>query len=119
MLEVMVVVSIVGMLASLAMPLWSKATASARLNLCLEKQRKIYEAVAQYELEQGRTLDSIKSSGATIRNVLVSKGYFANKLVFECPASSVEDYDDYILTYNGSTLQGTVCLIFPATHVAQ
>lgn len=118
-LEIMVVTSIIGMLASLAVPLWTRSIASTYLNMCLHNQRKIYEAVAQYELETGRTLDTIASNGTAVRDVLVNNGYFAKQIYFECPASRVQDYDDYNLTYNGQTLSGTVCLVDPTTHVQQ
>ncbi len=117
-LEVMVVASVIGMLASLSMPLWTKSIASARLNVCIYNQRKIYEAVAQYELERGRTLNTIAADGAAVRDTLYTNGYFAKLIYFECPASTILDYDDYILSYSGTTLQSVICTIYPTTHVA-
>ncbi len=118
-LETMVVVSVIGMMASLAIPYWAKSTQVAQMDACISQQRRIYEAVAQYELEKGRTLDSIATDGAAIRDTLLTNGYFTQQIYFECPSSRIKDYDDYNLQYIGTTLQGTVCTIYPTTHVAQ
>lgn len=59
----MVVTSAIGMLASLAVPYWAKASETAPLNLCLQKQRTLFDAVVLYELEQGKYLKGIASNG--------------------------------------------------------
>lgn len=48
-----------------------------------------------------------------------NKWYLAKEIYFECLESRVKDCDDYILTYNGQTLSGSVRLINPTIHVAQ
>jgi len=118
-LEVMVVVSVIGMLASLAIPQLFKSVTIAQHDMCISQQRKIYEAVAQYELEKGRTLDYMASNGAAIRNTLINNDYFTKEIYFECPSSTIKDCDDYSLTYSGTTLQGVVCQVNPTTHVGQ
>lgn len=122
-LEVAVVASVIGMLASLAMPLWSKSTATAHHNFCIHNQRKIYEAVSLYELENATVLSAIKNNGVAVRNTLVNAGYVKGGYLnvqsyFDCPTSRVFDNDDYRLTYNGTALTGTRCDVL-SSHVAQ
>lgn len=122
-LEVAIVASVIGMLASLAMPLWSKSTATAHHNFCIHNQRKIYEAVSLYELENATILSAIKNNGVAIRNTLVDAGYVKGGYLnvqsyFDCPTSRVFDNDDYRLTYSGTSLSGTTCTVV-TSHVAQ
>ena len=114
--EMMIVVAVVGMLSAIAIPNISKARTTSQHNACLENQRILFGAVSLYELEQSTTLNSIAGSGVAIRNAIFTAGYIVKSNAFDCPASSVLDFDDYQLQYTGTTLTGTVCTVV-STHV--
>ena len=52
--EIMIVVAIIGMLASIAIPNFVKARKSAQTNACLNNLRQIDGAKQQWALEQGK-----------------------------------------------------------------
>jgi prepilin-type N-terminal cleavage/methylation domain-containing protein len=58
--EIMIVVSIIGLLAAIAIPNFVKARTSAQCNACINNLRQIDAAANQFALEKGKT------SGATI-----------------------------------------------------
>jgi competence protein ComGC len=112
----MIVVAIIGLLAALAIPSFSKARSSTQRTLCLENQRVLFGMVTVYEIEQNKTLQSSAGSGVSIRNTLLNAGYIVKKPIFDCPSSDVIDYDDYTLTYVGSAMTGTKCTVQGNNH---
>lgn len=116
-LEIMVTVSVVGMMASLSIPMWNKATETTQLNMCLATQRAVYDAAILYEFEQGRSLRGIRNNAVAISRRLFNTGYMRTRNIFECPSSSIVDYADYKLQYNGTELQKSFCDVQPSLHV--
>jgi prepilin-type N-terminal cleavage/methylation domain-containing protein len=58
--EIMIVVSIIGLLAAIAIPNFVKARATSQANACINNLRQIDAAANEWALEKG------KSTGATI-----------------------------------------------------
>lgn len=116
-IEVMIVVAVIGLLAAIAMPMISKARTTTQMNICLDNQRILYEAVGLYELELRTNLNSIANNGVSVRNAIMAAGYVVKSNAFDCPASGTLDFDDYQLRYSGTTLTGTYCTIQPTLHV--
>lgn len=117
--ELMIVVAIIGVLATLALPAFAKARRTSQTQKCIESQRMIFAAVQRYEMDTATTLDSIKSSGVTVRNTLLAAGFINIQQAFECPASGTKDYDDIQLLYSGTDFTNTYCTLQPTTHVLQ
>jgi prepilin-type N-terminal cleavage/methylation domain-containing protein len=70
--EVMIVVVVVGLLASLAVPNLGGARDSARLNMIYSNLRVLEQAKEQWAMENN------KPPGATVDNLAVLNGYFRN-----------------------------------------
>ena len=115
--EIMVVVAIIGLVAALAVPMFAKARTTSLTQKCIENQRLVYQAVQRYEMDTTTTLFSIRSDGVAIRNTLLNGGYVNYRDAFECPASSVKDYDDITLQYSGTDFTNTYCTMYPAVHI--
>jgi prepilin-type N-terminal cleavage/methylation domain-containing protein len=115
--ETMVVVAIIGLLASLALPLFAKARRTSLMQKCITNQRAIYGAVMRYEIDHHTDLSDIRNDGVQIRDTLLNGGYISPINNFDCPGSPVKDYDDYLLTYTGHDLVTTSCSILPTEHV--
>ena len=52
--EIMIVVAIIGLLASMAIPNFMQARAAAQANVCINNLSKIENAAEQFALEQGK-----------------------------------------------------------------
>lgn len=116
--EIMIVVSIIGLVAVLALPAFAKSRQTSIRQKCIDNMRAIHDATLRYEMDHSATLFSIRSDGVAIRNTLVSGEYIRSQDNFDCPASQIKDYDDYLLVYvNNGDLTGVACTITPATHV--
>jgi prepilin-type N-terminal cleavage/methylation domain-containing protein len=117
--EIMIVVAIIALLAVLAIPAFAKARRNSILQKCLQNQRTIYEAVCRYEMDNNNTMFAVRNNGAQIRDLFIQHDYMNPINNFDCPASPIKDYDDYVLIYtNGTEFFGVHCTI-DATHVQQ
>ncbi len=116
-IEIMIVVAIIGLVAALALPSFAKARRTSQAAKCIEDQRMVFSAVQRYELDNSTTLESISGNGVSVRNTLVGTGYVNHQNAFECPASSVKDYDDILLLYSGSDFTNTYCSMQPTVHI--
>lgn len=115
--ELAIVGTTVGILATMAAPTWMRVRSDTLGMLCIQNQKKVYEAVCLYEFATGSLLDSIRNNGSAIRDTLMDAGYIDRQMIFECPSSQVKDYDDYRLVYEAGQLKGTVCSVLPDLHV--
>src|SRR5947208_1139734 len=62
-LEIMIVVAIIGMLATIAFPNFVRARATAQANACINNLRLIDGAKQQWALEKGKSENTSPSSG--------------------------------------------------------
>jgi prepilin-type N-terminal cleavage/methylation domain-containing protein len=102
--EIMIVVAIIGLLASIAIPNFVKARTSAQMNACISNLHQIDGAIQVWaaETKQGET------APVTPAEVLP---YLKNSVV--CPSGGKTFGDSYSLT----TVQARpTCLKVPATH---
>ena len=102
--EIMIVVAIIGLLASIAIPNFVKARTTAQMNACLSNLRQIDGAIQQWALDtkQGDT------AAVAAADILP---YLKNSVV--CPSGGKTFADSYSV----STVQDRPkCLQKPATH---
>lgn len=112
----MIVVSIIGLLAGIAIPSLIKARTETQTTLCIENMRVIFHGSHLYEMETG-TLLTGGTNGVFLRNTLYNGGYVRKLITFECPTSGVLDYDDYQLVYSGNNLRSVRCTLMPGVHI--
>ncbi len=115
--EIMIVVTIIGLLAMLSLPAFSRARTTSINQRCILNQKYIFEAVQMFEFDFSASLFSIRDNGVQIRNTLLNSGYSRIATAFECPASSVDDNDDYQLLYDNRYCTNTICVIRPNDHI--
>jgi len=102
--EIMIVVAIIGLLASIAVPNFVKARTTAQLNACISNLRQIDGAIQQWALDtkQGDT------ASVTPADILP---YLKNSVT--CPSGGKTFADSYSVT----TVQARpACLKVPTTH---
>ncbi len=102
--EIMIVVAIIGLLASIAIPNFVKARTTAQMNACISNLRVIDGAIQQWALDtkQGETAQ------VTPTDVLP---YLKNAVV--CPSGGKTFADSYSLT---TVAERPTCLKQPNTH---
>jgi type IV pilus assembly protein PilA len=115
--EVMIVVAIIGLLAALAIPAFAKARHTSQIQKCIQNQRSVFQAVVRWEMDNNKTMYSLRNNGVQIRDTLIAAGYTNPQNNFDCPTSPVKDFDDYVLIYNGTDLVTIECTILPLEHV--
>ena len=102
--EIMIVVAIIGLLASIAIPNFVKARTTAQMNACISNLRQIDGAIQQW------ALDTKQGDTATVTAADVLP-YLKNSVT--CPSGGKTFADSYSIT----TVQARpACLKQPATH---
>ena len=103
-MEIMIVVAIIGLLASIAIPNFVKARTTAQMNACISNLRQIDGAIQQWALDtkQGDT------ASVSAADVLP---YLKNAVV--CPSGGKTFADSYSIT---TVAARPTCLKQPNTH---
>jgi general secretion pathway protein G len=103
--EIMIVVAIIGLLASIAIPNFVKARTTAQMNACISNLRQIDGAIQQW------ALDTKQGDTATVTAADILP-YLKNTVV--CPSGGKTFADSYAVT----TVQAKpTCLKVPTTHM--
>ena len=103
--EIMIVVSIIGLLAAIAIPNFVRARTQSQKNACINNLRQVDSAVQTWALETKQAADATASFGDI-------KDYLKNEVI--CPAGGTSFGDSY--TLNGVTNKPT-CQKVSSTHV--
>jgi prepilin-type N-terminal cleavage/methylation domain-containing protein len=102
--EITIVVAIIGLLASIAIPNFVKARTTAQMNACISNLRQIDGAIQQW------ALDTKQGDTATVTAADILP-YLKNSVT--CPSGGKTFADSYAVT----TVQGRpTCLQKPTTH---
>ena len=102
--EIMIVVAIIGLLASIAIPNFVKARTTAQMNACISNLRQIDGAIQQWALDTKQG-DTASVSAADILP------YLKNAVV--CPSGGKTFADSYSVT---TVAARPACLKQPSTH---
>ena len=102
--EIMIVVAIIGLLATIAIPNFVKARGTAQMNACISNLRQIDGAVQTWALETKQA----DNTQVEYNNI---KGYLRNQVV--CPSGGKTFADSYHL---GTVQDKPTCLKMPDTH---
>lgn len=102
--EIMIVVAIIGLLATIAIPNFVKARKTAQMNACINNLRQIDVAVQLWALE------TKKDANAPVTYADISD-YLKNQVV--CPSGGTTFDDSYTLTTVGAP---PLCQRVPDTH---
>ena len=103
--EIMIVVAIIGLLASVAIPNFAKARVTAQMNACISNLRQIDSAIQQWALD---TKQDDPVAPVTTGDILP---YLKESLV--CPSGGKTFADSYSVT---TLAAKPACLKMPATH---
>ncbi len=102
--EIMIVVAIIGLLATIAIPNFVKARTTAQMNACINNLRQIDGAVQTWALE------TKQGDNAAVDYQQIS-GYMKNQVV--CPSGGKTFADSYHL---GTVQDKPTCIKSPETH---
>lgn len=103
--EIMIVVAIIGLLATMAIPNFMKARTRAAMNTCISNLRQIDGAIQLW------AVDLKKDAGQPVTYADI-KGYLRNAV--SCPSGGTSFDDSYVITT--VEVQPT-CQRQPATHM--
>ncbi len=102
--EIMIVVAIIGLLATIAIPNFVKARTTAQMNACINNLRQIDGAIQTWALE------TKQGDNAQVEYQQIS-GYMKNQVV--CPSGGKTFSDSYQL---GTVQDKPKCMKVPTTH---
>jgi prepilin-type N-terminal cleavage/methylation domain-containing protein len=109
--EIMIVVAIIGILASLAIPNFVHSRQTAAMTTCISNLRCIDSAKQQWAFEQRRS-DSDIPQGSDLQPYL---GRTASGSLPTCPADPARTF---VTSYAPQSVGSSpVCLVLPVTHV--
>ena len=108
-IELMVVVVILGILVSIALPSYFSMTESAKLGSCVSNQRNLVAHATLY------AADRAIYNGVIPVVDLVDAGIAPDKLA-ECPSSTVDDFDDYDITIADGVVAEIDCTVRGDEH---
>ncbi len=108
-IELCVVVVVIGILVTIAVPNVKSAADRARRASCVSNQRHLVAQSTLYAID-ARIADATIGSGDLFDN-----GYCSERLC-ECPASTFLDHDDYEITIAEGVVSSIECLIEPDDH---
>jgi prepilin-type N-terminal cleavage/methylation domain-containing protein len=108
-IEVMVVVVIIGILASIAIPNYIKAQDHAKMASCRSNQKKMTAAATLYAIDNGIV------NGQFNCLALFDLGLITEAFA-ECPSSENADNDDYLIDVMGGVAMDVTCLVEGALH---
>jgi prepilin-type N-terminal cleavage/methylation domain-containing protein len=109
--EIMIVVAIIGLLASMAIPNFVRSRETARMNICINNLRLIDSAKAEWALEKSRS-DTDTPAPADLQPYL---GHTTVGSLPSCPADSQQSFaTSYAVQNIGAK---PLCLVVPSTHV--
>ncbi len=104
-LEIMIIVSIIGLLAAISIPNFIKARSISERNVCINNLRQVSAAIQQYALE-------MKKSPSSAVNLDDLVPYLKGPVV--CPSGGKTLIDSYSVTIVGAE---PTCLQSPQTHL--
>ena len=108
-IELMIVISIIGILTAIAVPYFASSKKRAALESCKMNLKSISDALQLYVNDS--SLNDLNNFSMTPQNdFLHSTGYLSG--TFRCPISS----GYYILNYTNSTEDYTILCPFPTQH---
>lgn len=114
--ELIIVVTILGVLAALAMPNFFSMKENTRRASCITNQRHIFEAATLYIAETGTGAATISVTVLQAGNFITTNPYISGN-PSECPSSGNGDNDDYTITIAGQRVTDVRCDILPAEHL--
>lgn len=83
-IEIMIVVSIIGMLAAIAIPNFVRARSTARINLCIANLRQLEDSKQEWALETRQ----VSTATPTVADVIP---YLRDNMMPECPTGGTYD----------------------------
>ena len=113
--EIMVVVMIIGLLVSLAIPGFMKARQTTQKQLCLENQRLMRDMLSLYCLDNKKAPSLANFANiAAVKSAIAPAGnnrYIKNSNAFDCPAQGDGSENDYTLVVVDGVILGFQCQI--------
>lgn len=114
--ELIIVVTILGILAALAVPNFFSMRENSRRASCITNQRHIFEAATLYIAETGTAAATINVTVLQAGNFITNNPYLS-KNPSECPSSGDASNDDYTITIANQKITDVRCDILPAEHL--
>ncbi len=108
-IELMIVIVVLGILIAIAIPNFISIRKEVTRKSCISNQRHIYEAATLYAFEN--SIDN-----AVINVAALTVGGYTSRNLGECPASNVDDFDDYSITITNSKVTDIRCTFLPNEH---
>ncbi len=107
--EIMIVVTIIGMLSAIAIPAFSRARASAQEETCLQNQRQINGVKQQWALE------NFQGATATPTEVELSPYFKGGTAKVRCPC---DPRSSFVTSYTINDVSTDCeCIIMPVKHI--
>lgn len=109
-IELSIVVLVIGILASIALPAFARARAHAARSSCLSNQRNILTCASLYVAEF-----TVTDEEFNVHELVVSGRLTAD--LADCPEGGTVDRDDYVITVQAGRITAMECSVMPDAHL--
>ena len=113
--EIMVVLMIIGLLLSIALPNYIDARIRAEKEVCESNQKIIFTAATMYMLAEPESLEDLSDQEKL--DALFDEQYIKRRKWYECPSSSDNDFDDYEIIFEDNIVADVECKEKPDDHI--
>jgi type IV pilus assembly protein PilA len=107
--ELMIVVVVIGILASIAIPNYASVRRHSVRSSCVANQRNIAQAATLYVVENN-------VDNAVINVAVLQPGSYVNRVICECPLSRQADWDDYRIQIVNGRVTDIRCEVNATEH---
>ena len=107
--ELAIVCAVIGILAAIAVPNYSKSKARSSRASCISNQRNIYTAANLY-ISDNYVID------ADLTSQDLYDAHYIPEAMSSCPDNHAPDHDDYTITIVDGKITAMQCTLFPVEH---
>lgn len=107
--ELAVVVVVIGILATIAIPNYYSMTENTRRGSCISNQRNLVGHSTLYAADHNLIDENVDVNDLFVGGILPAD-------LCECPSSTTEDQDDYVIELTGGVVTDVTCNVRGEDH---